>query len=272
MTGNLVIPENASKDIKLQNVTVNGDFLVEGGKNITVNDSTLNRVVIKKSDVVLESNKYSKIKEVQLKEDAKIVGEGFQTVTIDGKNVENATIDTEADTVLFDTDAKLKLFSNADIQELEVTTKAYDTTIAFTKGANVEKMILRDKLKITGKGTIDTMTVYESGVKSDIKPDTVNTKNGDSKPTYTNSSSSSSSGSSSSRYDNLTLDTKNKKFDGDGDKYADVKINNEGIKLTDIIVTGDLTIGKNVGNGTVTLEDLEVQGTTYIYGGVKIPL
>lgn len=48
---------------------------------------------------------------------------------------------------------------------------------------------------------------------------------------------------------------------------ADVIINEDGVVFQNIIITGDLTIGEGVGDGTVTLNDVTVRGDTFVRGG-----
>ena len=82
---------------------------------------------------------------------------------------------------------------------------ADNATVTFVKGAEVKDFDIYDKIKIKGKGDIDTMTVYVSGVESDIRPDTVKTKDGASKPKYTSSSDDDDDSSSGSSYKDLTI-------------------------------------------------------------------
>lgn len=48
---------------------------------------------------------------------------------------------------------------------------------------------------------------------------------------------------------------------------ADVIINEDGVVFQNIIITGDLTIGEGVGDGTVTLNEVTVKGDTFVRGG-----
>ena len=46
-----------------------------------------------------------------------------------------------------------------------------------------------------------------------------------------------------------------------------VIINGSGVTLNNMTIDGDLIIGKNVGSGDVYLNNVEVKGNTYVYGG-----
>ncbi|MCR4431494.1 MAG: S-layer homology domain-containing protein [Tepidanaerobacteraceae bacterium] len=48
---------------------------------------------------------------------------------------------------------------------------------------------------------------------------------------------------------------------------GNVIIKTEGVTLQNTIIEGDLTIDKAVGEGSVTLKNVTVKGTSYIYGG-----
>ena len=268
VTGDLIISSSQTGTMTLENVTVEGDVIVKGGATIEAKGCTFNRVLMDKSNVTLNATQKTKIDEVVFQNDGKIKGTGYDTVTISNTKADDVTIDAEVETVELDTDAKVKLYANADIGYFTATSAADTTSITFTSGAKVDKMELHDKVRIQGKGDIGTMTVYVSGVQSSIRPNTVKTMDGASKPSYTSSSSgSSSSGGSSSNYSNLTIDKDNKKFDGDGDKYNNVTVRATGATVKDMVIYGNLTIDKEVGNGSVTLEDVEVRGEVRVYGG-----
>lgn len=265
--GDLTIPSTLKGAINLIDVTVEGTVKVQGGTSVNIEGCNINRLTVKKAEITVDSDNSSKIKEVTFEQNGKLKGYGYQNIIIDDKNVKTVIVDARADSISLDTKATLKLYANADIDSFEATKDAENSTITFTKGAEVSDMELRSKVKITGRGTIDNMTVHEDGVRSDIRPKKVVTKNGADKPTYTNSGTSGSSSSSDNDYDNVTIDDDNDRFDGDGDRYNDVKVTVNGAKVSDMKVYGDLTITRAVGNGTVTLDGVDVKGDVYVYGG-----
>lgn len=263
--GDLIIPSSmSSRNITLKNLNINGRLIVEGGDTITLQNCNVNEAVLDKKDVTLKSDSKSTIGKLSFERNGKITGNGYEDVYIDDDNVTSVTIDAEVDKVLLDTDARVYLQSNADIDEFEATSDAGTTTVSISRGATVDTMDVYSRLKITGSGKIGTMNVYKSGVRSSIEPRTVRTKNGASKPTY---SDYDDDDDDDNDYDDLTIDEDNDDFDGDGDRYDDVRIEVKGANVKDFIVYGDLTIDKAVGTGTVKLTDVEVRGNVYVYGG-----
>lgn len=55
--------------------------------------------------------------------------------------------------------------------------------------------------------------------------------------------------------------------EGEEEIDADVIINEDGVLLQNVLITGDLTIGEGVGEGTVTLNNVTVKGDTFVWGG-----
>ncbi len=270
ITGDLIIPSSmGSKSISLYRVTVEGRLLLEGGSTVIAEGCDIEKLVMDKYNVTFKSEDKTKVKEVEFLENGKITGSGYDLVGIEDSSVNTVSIDAVVDSVYLNCDSDVRLMSDADITEFEATSKAKNRTVNIARGAEVSKLILREKMKITGSGDIKTLTVYEDGVTSSIRPDTLKTMDGAKRPSYSDSSSSSDSdSSSSSSYDNLTISDKdNKSFDGNGRRYNNVRIKVSGAHVEDMTVYGNLTIGSEVGNGTVTLENIEVRGDVYVYGG-----
>ncbi len=262
ITGDLIISSNlSSKSISLEDVTVEGSLIVKGGGTITADDCDINELVMNKTGATFKAEGKTKVKKTTFEKVGKIVGDGFTDVVVD--NELSGTISIDAEIINFELDAEtnIKLLSGTEIETFTATKNADRATVSFSS-AEVDNMYIYDKIKITGKGDIDTMTVYVSGVTSSIKPDTVKTKNGADKPTYSNSSSSSSS---SSKYDDLTV-TKDDKTIKNG-KYDDVIIKADDVTLNGTTIYGNLTIHEDVKNSSVTLKNVTVKGNVYIYGG-----
>ena len=126
-------------------------------------------------------------------------------------------------------------------------------------------MDIYDAIRITGRGDINNMTVYKSGVKSSIRPDHLDTRNGASRPDYTSTSSGDVGYNPGSRYDDLTA-SRDRTYSGG--RYDDVKVTADGrVTLKNMTIYGNLTIDKDVENGDVYLDDLDIRGHVYIYGG-----
>lgn len=271
--GDLIISKEVGSDnVLLTNVTVEGTVILEGGGKITAENCKLNKVVFDKSSIELNADNLSNIKETVFNKDGTISGKGFQDVKISGSAVSSVTIDAQVNNLTLDKNARVKLNSKADIKTFDVTDSAGNASIVFASGASVNTMNVKSNVRITGKdGDIDTMNVYVDDVRSDIKPDTLETKDGAEKPTYTKSySSKNSSTSSRYNYDDLVLDDDDDDFDGDGDYYDEVRIEAEDVTLKDVVVDGNLRIEREAANSDIRIDDTKVKGKTYIYGGKNI--
>ena len=269
INGDLIISSSLnSKDVTLNNVIVKGTVKVQGGGTIKAQNCDFNKVELDKSNVVFRAENKTKVRDLEFLNKAKIEGTGYENVVVKDDDVSEATIDAEVNYVELDTDANLKLYKNADISTLEVTSDAKNGEVTFTSGSEVDNMTIRGKIRIYGKGDINDMTVYVSGIRSSIKPDKLTTRGDGEKPSYTSGSSGSSS-SSGSQYDDLTIDREDKNFDADGEKYHNVSIEADGVEFSDAIVYNRLTITRDVEDGEVILDDVTVRGDVYVYGGGK---
>ncbi len=265
--GDLIISGDLkTKSVKLDNVTVKGTVIVKGGASVTANDCDIKNLEMDSDGTGFISKGNTTVKNTTFKESGSIQGDGYDTVTVDKELSDRITVDAEINEFVLDTETNVRLLSNTVIKNFTATKNADNANVSFSK-AEVKDMDIYDKIKITGSGDIDTMTVYVSGVQSTIKPDDLNQKNGADKPDYIQGGSSGEieHGGSSSRYDDYTI-TKDGKTVRNG-KYDDVTIKADDVTLDGTVIYGDLTIHKDVKNGTVTLEDVTVKGDVYVYGG-----
>lgn len=269
VSGNLTIPSSMSnRSITLDNVTVRGTLIVEGGGTITVDGCSISELRMNKSSATFRSEGGSTVSKTTFRSNGTLEGSGYNEVSVANSSVNTVTIDGEVNALTLDTDADVRLYGDADIETFEATKNADDALIEISRGARVGNMILRDQVRIAGRGNIDNMTVYVSGVNSEIEPDSLSRRNGAASPDFDyeydgtrheSNSSSSSSSSSSNRV--ISRD-----FDGNGGRYRNVTVT-RGVDVEDMRITGNLTIDEDVGNGTVRLEDLEIDGSVYVYGG-----
>lgn len=264
--GDLVISSSLSKkDVVLDNVKVEGSIIVEGGKTITAKNCEINNLEMSTSDATFDATGKTTVKKTTFEKYGKLTGSGYSKVVIDEDFSSYVTLDAEIEEVELDEETNIKLLSDCVIDSFTATKNADNATINLNS-AKVKNMYLYDAVRITGKGDIRNMTVYESGVKSSIKPDDLTTKNGASKPTYTeNSSGDITWGGGSSKYDDLTASKDNKVYRGG--KYDDVKVTGDDVTLDDMTIYGDLTIDDDVRDGRVDLEDVTIKGNVYIEGG-----
>ncbi|GFI61688.1 cell surface glycoprotein 2 [Clostridiales bacterium] len=265
VTGDLIISSKmANRSVSLDNVTVNGKLIVNGGGTITADDCDIFALEMDKTDATFKATGTTTVDRTTFERAGKIMGDGFDNVLINNKLSTSITIDAEVKSLELDAETNLKLLSDADIKYFDVTNNADRATVNFNS-AEVRTMDVHDKIRITGRGDIGTMNVYTSGISSSIKPDTVNRHNGASNPSYTSNSSGSSSSSGSSRYDDYTVTKDRAKIKNE--KFDDLKIKGEDVTVSDTTVYGNLTIDSSVGDEDATFNDVTVRGNVYIYGG-----
>ena len=264
--GDLIISSTlSSRDVSLDNVKVEGKLIVDGGKTITADDCEINELEMSKNDAEFVAEGKTTVKETNFEKYGKLVGSGYSKVIIDNEFNSYIELDANIDYVELDADTNVRLLENCVIETFEATKNADSATVNFNK-AEVEDMDIYDAIRITGRGDINNMTVYKSGVKSSIRPDHLDRRNGASKPDYTSTSSGDVGYNPGSRYDDLTVSRNNKIYKGG--RYDDVKVTaDERVTLKDMTIYGDLTIDEDVENGDVYLEDLDIRGRVYIYGG-----
>ncbi len=265
--GDLIISSTlSSRDVSLDNVKVEGKLIVDGGKTITADDCEINKLEMSKNDAEFVAEGKTTVKETTFEKYGKLMGSGYSKVIIDNEFNSYIELDAEIDYVELDAETNVRLLSDCVIETFEATGNADNATVNFSS-AEVEDMDIYDAIRITGRGDIKNMTVYKSGVKSSIKPDDLNTRNGASKPDYTSTSSGDIGYNSGSRYDDLTIRRDERTYSGG--RYDDVRVMSadEWVRLKNMTIYGNLTIDEDVENGDVYLEDLDIRGNVYIYGG-----
>ena len=263
--GDLIISSSLSnRNVSLDNVKVEGKLIVEGGKTITADGCEISELEMNRSDVEFDATGRTKVGKTTFEKYGKLSGSGYSRVIIDEGFSSYIELDADIDYVELDADTNVRLLENCVIETFEATKNADNATVNFNK-AEVEDMDIYDAIRITGRGDINNMTVYKSGVKSSIRPDHLDRRNGASKPDYTSTSSGDVGYNPGSRYDDLTA-SRDKLYKGG--RYDDVKVTADGrVTLKNMTIYGDLTIDEDVENGDVYLDDLDIRGHVYIYGG-----
>lgn len=265
--GDLIISSSLSnRNVSLDNVKVEGKLIVEGGKTVTADDCEISELEMNRSDVEFDATGRTKVGKTTFEKYGKLSGSGYSRVIIDDEFSSYIELDANIDYVELDADTNVRLLENCVIETFEATKNADNATVNFNK-AEVEDMDIYDAIRITGRGDINNMTVYKSGVKSSIRPDHLDRRNGASKPDYTSTSSGDVGYNPGSRYDDLTIRRDERTYSGG--RYDDVRVMSadDWVKLKNMTIYGDLTIDKDVENGNVYLEDLDIRGKVYIYGG-----
>ncbi|MCX4265963.1 MAG: hypothetical protein OSJ64_04000, partial [Firmicutes bacterium] len=285
--GILYIPSGMrSSTINLDDLTVEGTVYVRGGSTIDVDDCDFNKVVIDKSGVSFITDTHSTIDELEFWRNGRIEGKGYGEVTIADNSVSSVNVNATVDSLLLDTDSDLRLGRNANIEELEVTSKANNANVYFSGDAYVDEMRIYDHIDITGSGEINKMYTYVSGIYSSIEPNRLITSGSGTKPSYTdrydddddddnsnnnnNNNNNNKPGSSNTPSDKNLVVTGN--IDGSDAKkgnatYDTVTVTKAGVTISNIIIDKNLTIEASVADGNVTLDHVTIKGQVYIHGG-----
>ena len=259
ITGDLTISDRlGTKTITLEDVTVKGKLIVDGGGEIILKDCDIKEMVMDQKDTTVKASGKTAVEKTTFKKIGKLTGGDYTDVIVDKELSGSITIDAKVRNLTLDAETDLKLGSDARIKNMEITKNADKATIDFSKG-KVEDMTVKDKVTIKGSGDIDTMTVYVSGVTSSIRPDTVKTKDNASKPDYTDDDDD---WWTPSRRKSITV-TANRT----GGTYRNVTVAANGVDLKDMTVLGHLYIDEKVGNGTATLTNMNISGDVYVKGG-----
>ena len=258
ITGDLTISDRlGTKTITLDNVTVKGKLIVDGGSEVILKDCDIKEMVMDQKDTAVKASGKTTVEKTTFKKIGKLTGGDYTDVIVDKELSGYITIDAKVRNLTLDAETDLKLGSDAIIKNMEITKNADKATIDFSKG-KVEDMTVKDKITIKGSGT---MTVYVSDVNTSIRPDTVKTKDGASKPNYTDDDDD---WYRPSRYKNITV-TENR----NGGTYRNATVTKPGIQIENMTLRENLTIAKEVADGTVTLKNMNISGTVYVNGGGK---
>ena len=259
ITGDLTISDRlGTKTITLEDVTVKGKLIVDGGGEIILKDCDIKEMVMDQKDTAVKASGKTTVEKTTFKKIGKLTGGDYTDVIVDKELSGYITIDAKVRNLTLDAETDLKLGSDARIKNMEITKNADKATIDFSKG-KVEDMTVKDKVTIKGSGDIDTMTVYVSDVNTSIRPDTVKTKDGASKPNYTDDDDD---WYRPSRYKNITV-TGNR----NGGTYRNATVTKPGIQIENMTLRENLTIAKEVADGTVTLKNMNISGNVYVNGG-----
>lgn len=260
ITGDLTISDRlGTKTITLEDVTVKGKLIVDGGGEIILKDCDIKEMVMDQKDTTVKASGKTTVEKTTFKKIGKLTGGDYTDVIVDKELSGYITIDAKVRNLTLDAETDLKLGSDARIKNMEITKNADKATIDFSKG-KVEDMTVKDKVTIKGSGDIDTMTVYVSGVTSSIRPDTVKTKDNASKPDYTDNDDDWSSSSSSRR--NITISS-----DRNGGTYRNATVTKGDVTVRNMTVRENLYIDSDVKDDEVRFDGMTIYGNVYIRGG-----
>ena len=259
ITGDLTISDRlGTKTITLEDVTVKGKLIVDGGGEIILKDCDIKEMVMDQKDTAVKASGKTTVEKTTFQKIGKLTGGDYTDVIVDKELSGSITIDAKVRNLTLDAETDLKLGSDARIKNMEITKNADKATIDFSKG-KVEDMTVKDKVTIKGSGDIDTMTVYVSDVNTSIRPDTVKTKDGASKPNYTDDDDDWHRPSSSR---NVTITS-----DRSGGTYRNATVTKSGVTVKNMTVRENLYIDSDVKDGEVRFDGMTIYGNVYIKGG-----
>ena len=259
VTGDLTISDRlGTKTITLDNVTVKGKLIVDGGGEIILKDCDIKEMVMDQKDTAVKASGKTTVEKTTFQKIGKLSGGDYTDVVVDKELSGSITIDAKVRNLTLDAETDLKLGSDARIKNMEITKNADKATIDFSKG-KVEDMTVKDKVTIKGSGDIDTMTVYVSDVNTSIRPDTVKTKDGASKPNYTDDDDDWHRPSSSR---NVTITS-----DRSGGTYRNATVTKSDVTVKNMTVRENLYIDSDVKDGEVRFDGMTIYGNVYIKGG-----
>ncbi|MEY8319680.1 S-layer homology domain-containing protein [Lachnospiraceae bacterium 46-61] len=270
INGDVIIPTSMnSKQIILDHVVINGTLSILGGSNIDIKSCTISNIALHNKDVVIDADVASNIDTVSVFSASRINGDGYQKLLITNEIYPSVIIDADIQTVEVNAGVNLKLFSNADVNTLQILEEG--CTIDLKENAQIDNCTLYRKAKITGTaGKIGTLTVYANGIETDIKPDELIFKENADKITYTTKETTNKKTSDSNNTtakQRLTLDADDQGFNGIGKTYKSATITAKNASLSNTIINEDITIQQRVKNTGTKLKDVTVKGNVYIYGG-----
>lgn len=259
ITGDLTISDRlGTKTITLEDVTVKGKLIVDGGGEIILKDCDIKEMVMDQKDTTVKASGKTTVEKTTFKKIGKLTGGDYTDVIVDKELSGYITIDAKVRNLTLDAETDLKLGSDARIKNMEITKNADKATIDFSKG-KVEDMTVKDKVTIKGSGDIDTMTVYVSGVTSSIRPDTVKTKDNASKPDYTDDDDD---WWTPSRRKSITVTD-----DRTGGTYRNATVTKGDVTVKNMTVRENLYIDSDVKDDEVRFDGMTIYGNVYIRGG-----
>ncbi|TBL70078.1 chitobiase/beta-hexosaminidase C-terminal domain-containing protein [Paenibacillus thalictri] len=192
ISGNLTIGENVGDgDVTLDNVTVNGDTVVNGGgaSSVHFKDSILVTIVVNKKtgEVRIVAEGKTTVKQVNVQSSSKIdnsnaTNGGFSNVSLQDKLPAGSKVSLLGSFENVDISAKSIAVDvpNGTIKNLNVGGQGGDTSLNLGKDAKVLQLVLNAILKVLGDGKIDKATINKGaeGTTFQTQPNSVQNNSG----------------------------------------------------------------------------------------------
>lgn len=125
ITGDLTISERlGSKSVTLDNVTVKGRLIVDGGGTVTLRSCDIDELVLDQKDVTIQATGKTDIQNTTFRKAAKLSGGEYQTVVIEKEFSSDVIIDADVRNLTLDAETDVRLLSDAKIRHFEITKNA----------------------------------------------------------------------------------------------------------------------------------------------------
>lgn len=208
--GNVIIDKSVGDgNVTFDNVEIKGNIMVEGGGSQSIHmidSSILGEMELLKPDVrvVFEGN--TSVETVHVSQSAVLDSNNFTgnlgaVFTGEGLTTSD-TVTVKAPLASLTLDGKATVKLHADVSDVTASESAKNAKISIEKGVSVSKFTANSAVYISGDGAISVLNANASGVRTQIKANTLNVAKGITTPiqgaSVTTASSGGSSGGSSS--------------------------------------------------------------------------
>ena len=168
--GDLILAAGIGEsDVTLNNVTVEGTTLVQGGgeNSVIFNNTSINDLVIYKVNgkIRVVAKGTTAIQNAHVKSGAKLqeensTGSGFSNVEIiEVKAGENLILDGDFENIQMDAPVEMKVTETSKVAALNLGEKSKGSSVDVSENAKIGKLNVKAEVKVDAKGTIDTVEV-----------------------------------------------------------------------------------------------------------------
>ncbi len=172
INGDLIISSKAANGtVEIENVTVKGNIIVQGGSKVTLTDCAADgRLVMDKKGVTVTLKADTEAYDVVFKQGGSVLGVNFKNYLSDVTVSEDLATDSSsaviigipADSVTLDGKSYLKL--KEDVDFVTVSSAASGSKVEIASGKTIKKLAAYGKVTILGSGSITMLEANVSGV------------------------------------------------------------------------------------------------------------
>lgn len=135
ITGDLTISDRlGTKTITLEDVTVKGKLIVDGGGEIILKDCDIKEMVMDQKDTTVKASGKTTVEKTTFKKIGKLTGGDYTDVIADKELSGSITIDAKVRNLTLDAETDLKLGSDARIKNMEITKTPIRLPSTFPRG------------------------------------------------------------------------------------------------------------------------------------------